>query len=60
MEQRSGLLSLASLMDRLDENLGATVSIYPSYRYYKELHLRPQFIKGNQVQTIKVRKIVFE
>ena len=58
MEQRSGLLSLASLMERLDDKLYNAVKIYPKFEYYKQVHLTPRFIKANQPQTIKVRHLV--
>eukprot|EP00029_Vermamoeba_vermiformis_P012721 TRINITY_DN765_c0_g1_i1.p1 TRINITY_DN765_c0_g1~~TRINITY_DN765_c0_g1_i1.p1 ORF type:complete len:2045 (-),score=399.74 TRINITY_DN765_c0_g1_i1:745-6357(-) len=54
MEQRSGLLSLASLMNRLDSKLDVYLSITPGYRFYKTLHLSPRFIKANQNETIKM------
>jgi len=55
MEQKSGLIGLSSLMNRLDDKVNTNVVIYPSSLYYKGLHISPKFIKAEQPQLIKVR-----
>jgi hypothetical protein len=57
MEKTSGLLSLLALTQYGLEDMqdDMTLRIIANIRYYKDLHITPLYIKGDQLQKITVR-----